>query len=204
MNDVLVELFRHKSWATLTLIEFCQSVPDEVLDATTPGTYGTIRDTLRHIVYTEEGYFARLTGKRLADPLPDGSAPLEELAGRIKRLSPHWEELAQDAFVAVRKVTTNFEYRVRVHTKEGVRTYIVDRTFRAVDGTRWVIDYKTSRHEGSAVVMAQVIHHADDHRTHVLSVLSARGVEGPDLDVWSFADASGEAKHVQVPSGETP
>src|SRR5205823_8433078 len=43
------------------------------------------------------------------------------------------------------------EYRVRVHTKEGVRTYIVDRTFRAVDGTRWVIDYKTSRHEGTDV-----------------------------------------------------
>ena len=169
MNDALVELFRHKSWATLTLIEFCQSVPDEVLDATTPGTYGTIRDTLRHIVYTEEGYFARLTGKRLADPLADGPAPLEELAGRIKRLSPHWEELAQDAFVAVRKVTTSDGWRIP-----------------------------------GAVVMAQVIHHADDHRTHVLSVLSARGVEGPDLDVWSFADASGEAKHVQVPSGETP
>ena len=43
------------------------------------------------------------------------------------------------------------EYRVRVHTKEGVRTYVVDRTFRAVDGARWVIDYKTSRHEGSEV-----------------------------------------------------
>src|SRR2546425_880772 len=36
------------------------------------------------------------------------------------------------------------EYRVRVRTKEGVRMYIVDRAFRAVDGARWVIDYKTS------------------------------------------------------------
>src|SRR3989440_4063793 len=43
------------------------------------------------------------------------------------------------------------EYRVRVHTKEGVSTYVVDRAFRAADGTRWVIDYKTSRHEGSGV-----------------------------------------------------
>src|SRR5712691_3186663 len=43
------------------------------------------------------------------------------------------------------------EYRVRVHTKEGVSTYVVDRAFRAVDGARWVIDYKTSRHEGSDV-----------------------------------------------------
>src|SRR5437667_463634 len=43
------------------------------------------------------------------------------------------------------------EYRVRVHTKDGVSTYIVDRAFRAVNGARWVIDYKTSRHEGSDV-----------------------------------------------------
>jgi ATP-dependent exoDNAse (exonuclease V) beta subunit len=43
------------------------------------------------------------------------------------------------------------EYRVRVRTKEGMRMYIVDRAFRAVDGARWVIDYKTSRHEGGEV-----------------------------------------------------
>jgi hypothetical protein len=43
------------------------------------------------------------------------------------------------------------EYRVRARTKEGARTYVVDRTFRAADGARWVIDYKTSRHEGSEV-----------------------------------------------------
>ncbi len=168
MNDALLELYRHKSWATLSLIEFCQGVGDEVLDATTPGTYGTIRDTLRHLVHAEEGYFARLTGKRLSDPLPEGPAGLEELAERIKRMSPHWEELAQDAFVAVRKFTTSDGWRIP-----------------------------------GAVVMAQVIHHADDHRTHIMSVLSARGVEGPDLDVWSFAEATGEAKQVQVPSGET-
>ena len=43
------------------------------------------------------------------------------------------------------------EYRLRVRTEAGLKTYVVDRTFRAVDGTRWVIDYKTSRHEGSDV-----------------------------------------------------
>ena len=43
------------------------------------------------------------------------------------------------------------EYRLRVRTEAGLKTYVVDRTFRAVDGTRWVIDYKTSRHEGADV-----------------------------------------------------
>jgi ATP-dependent exoDNAse (exonuclease V) beta subunit len=38
-----------------------------------------------------------------------------------------------------------------VYTPEGRRTYVLDRVFRDADGPRWVVDFKTSRHEGSAV-----------------------------------------------------
>lgn len=72
MNGALLELYRHKTWATLRLIEYCQGLEDEHLDATIPGTFGTIRDTLRHLVGAEEGYFWTLTGERLSEPLPDG------------------------------------------------------------------------------------------------------------------------------------
>jgi uncharacterized damage-inducible protein DinB len=91
MNGTLLELFRHKTWATLRLIEHCQGLDNEHLDATIPGTYGTIRDTLRHLVNAEEGYFAILTGERLSEPLPHGPIPLGELAERIRRLGPRWE-----------------------------------------------------------------------------------------------------------------
>jgi hypothetical protein len=43
------------------------------------------------------------------------------------------------------------ELRLRVAAGKGVRTYVVDRFFRAADGQKWVIDYKTSRHEGANV-----------------------------------------------------
>jgi hypothetical protein len=49
-----------------------------------------------------------------------------------------------------------------------------------------------------AMLMAQAVHHADDHRTHVMSVISAIGLEGPDLDVWSYAEATGKVEHVPV------
>src|SRR5437660_1324043 len=62
--DALVEMFRFKTWATLRLIEYCEGLADEHLDATTPGTYGTIRETLRHMVDAEEGYFSILTRDR--------------------------------------------------------------------------------------------------------------------------------------------
>jgi uncharacterized damage-inducible protein DinB len=71
MNDALLELYRHKTWATLKLIELCQSLDDEYLDATIPGTYGTVRETLRHLVNAEEGYLRQLTLKRFWEPLPE-------------------------------------------------------------------------------------------------------------------------------------
>jgi len=43
------------------------------------------------------------------------------------------------------------EYRMRVRTPEGMRTYVMDRVFRDRDGRLWVVDFKTSRHEGAAV-----------------------------------------------------
>jgi ATP-dependent exoDNAse (exonuclease V) beta subunit len=39
------------------------------------------------------------------------------------------------------------EYRLRTHG----RTFVVDRLIRSEDGTRWVVDFKTSRHEGTMV-----------------------------------------------------
>ncbi len=174
MNGTLLELFRHKTWATLRLIGYCQDLADEHLDATTPGTYGTIRQTLRHLVEAEEGYFSILTRARFLtkdeaaafvfpDPLPEGPVPLEDLAGRIRRLGPRWETLAQDADLPVREVTTR-------------------------DG--WSMP--------GAVPLAQVIHHADDHRTHVLSILGSRGLEVPELDLWGYADSAGLARELET------
>lgn len=169
MNGALLELYRHKTWATLRLIEYCQDLADEHLDATIPGTYGTIRDTLRHLVEAEEGYFSILTRERFVskaaaeafvrpDPFPDGPVPLHELAERIRRLGPRWEALAQDTELPAREVTTTDGWRLP-----------------------------------AAVPMAQAIHHADDHRSHIMSILGARGLEVPEpngLDVWGYAESA--------------
>jgi len=43
------------------------------------------------------------------------------------------------------------EYRMRAIEERGVRTYVMDRVFTTKEGERWVVDYKTSRHEGGDV-----------------------------------------------------
>jgi len=41
------------------------------------------------------------------------------------------------------------EYRLAAQAGNTRRTFVVDRLFVEPDGTRWIVDYKTSRHEGS-------------------------------------------------------
>jgi uncharacterized damage-inducible protein DinB len=36
------------------------------------------------------------------------------------------------------------------------------------------------------LLVAQALHHGDDHRTQICTVLTANGYEAPDLDVWSY------------------
>jgi hypothetical protein len=52
--------------------------------------------------------------------------------------------------------------------------------------------------------MGQAIHHAGDHRSHIMSILGARGLPLPgpnDLDVWGYAEASGQAEELKATSG---
>lgn len=165
MNAALLALYRHKTWATLHLIEYCRGLADDHLDATIPGTYGTIRETLRHLVDSEEGYYRLLTGERPSPPLPDGPAPLEDLAERIRRLGPRWEAAAESGDLPASEVKTSDGWRLP-----------------------------------GSVPMAQAIHHADDHRSHILSIIGSRGLEVPELDVWAYAESAGMM--VLDPSGK--
>ncbi len=60
-TDTLTTLFSHNLWANLRLLERCAGLTDERLDATVVGTFGSIRDTLQHIVTAERSYFSRIS-----------------------------------------------------------------------------------------------------------------------------------------------
>lgn len=94
---VLRTLFAHNTWANLKLLEFCERLRDEQLDATAVGGFGSIRRTLCHIVGAAVDYVERINGKRpamlLGEQFP-GFAALKELT--------RWagEELLQAALSA--------------------------------------------------------------------------------------------------------
>ena len=87
MATILVELFRHNLWANQRLLDVCAGLDDEHLDASAVGTYGRLRDTLVHLLATEERYVARLTDRQPERALSerDGFPGFAELRERARR-----------------------------------------------------------------------------------------------------------------------
>ena len=74
-ESTLVELIRYNNWANQQVFEACQKLSEDQLAATLPGSYGTIRDTLQHIIEGEEFYVELLTGHRPQPPFPWEARP---------------------------------------------------------------------------------------------------------------------------------
>ena len=78
--DTLAMLFGHNLWANLRLLERCAALTPEQLAAATLGGYGSIHDTLQHIVEGEQLYFSIVsTGLRGSRP-KDAPATLAAMA----------------------------------------------------------------------------------------------------------------------------
>ena len=48
------------------------------------------------------------------------------------------------------------------------------------------------------VVVVQAMHHGNDHRTHICTVLGHHGIEHGDIDVWAYGAATGAIVSVPV------
>jgi uncharacterized damage-inducible protein DinB len=60
-NSLLQDAFGHHVWATLRLIDSCLTLSPDQLATTVPGTYGSIIDTMRHLVGADASYLFVLT-----------------------------------------------------------------------------------------------------------------------------------------------
>ena len=74
-SSVLTALFKHNVWANLKLLDFCEGLSDEQLDPSAIGGFGTIRDTLQHIVGAEVSYVNRVNDRMPAQTLKRDEPP---------------------------------------------------------------------------------------------------------------------------------
>ena len=92
-TSLLDDAFAHHVWATLRLIDACVPLTREQLETSVPGTYGSIIQTLRHLIVDGDGsYLWGLTGDRvyLLDP---SQMELRELQTVIRTYGEAWSRL---------------------------------------------------------------------------------------------------------------
>ena len=167
----MLRQMRHDVWATERLLAFCRGLRSEQLELTVPGTYGSIRQTLAHIVRSDEGYLIRLLGTLLHEP-PFGDDPkvtLDEIGTHVAHVKDAIERLFARGDVEADRV-------------------IADTPLRRG---------RSPRFEMAAWVPAtQLVHHGSDHRAQIGTILGANGVEGPDVQVWPYAMDLGASREV--------
>ncbi|HBY94751.1 MAG: DinB family protein [Ardenticatenaceae bacterium] len=109
-ENILVKLFEHNNWANSQIIQACSVLSDEQLDAEPQSaTRGSIRQTLLHLVASQQGYLSLLT------------LPIEAR----RNASPAFDELQQSAstsgegLLALARDESSNPLKTRLQTTEG-------------------------------------------------------------------------------------
>ena len=159
MTTGLSDFFRFNQWANLTLLDACAGLSDTQLDwKIGGGTFGSVRETLQHLVSSEEDYAHTLTG-RTPEIEMDESSPFpgfDDLKARVRG--------AGETLIA---------YVEQVDAAKLGQTMLLDA------GT-----YVSPRF----IMVIQVIDHGIDHRSQVCTLLTQQGIEPPELDAWGYND----------------
>jgi len=160
MPTGLSEFFHHNHWANLTLLDFLAKLSDDQLDVSIDGVYGTLRETLVHMLTSEEGY-ARHCGYTAEDrPTPW----LKELTD-----FPGFDELKRRA---------DYTGKALIYGAENAE---LDKVLMLDDGT-----YPAQ----VIIVLLQAINHTVDHRSQIATMLTQQGITPPSLDAWSYNDVT--------------
>ena len=158
MGPHWVEAFRYHHWANLHLLNVCEGLTDAQLELTTPGVYGTIKDTWVHLAGAEQRYVARLADGDPEFSEDEGFPGMPRLTEIISSTDDRLTELA-----------------TRLQPDPDFKASFRDGVYRVEPG----------------VILLQALHHGNDHRTHVCTVLGAHGVEYGDMDLWAYGEAIG-------------
>ena len=171
-NPFLHRQMQHDVWATEQLIARCRKLEPQQLELTAPGTYGTIKTTLAHVVAADENYLIRLSGKLLHDKvfrLTDAET-LDDIATHLGHVKDAIERLFAGPTLDAEHLLTDTPSRAQGAPRFEMRTW---------------------------VPASQLINHGVDHRSHINTILAAHDLETVDLQIWPYAmelGASYEAK----------
>lgn len=94
-QSLLADAFGHHVWATLTLLDSLADLTPEQMETFVPGTYGSIRETVRHLVGSDCSYLFVIGGE--ARPrIDEETMDLAQLRAEMAANGPAWTEVLDD------------------------------------------------------------------------------------------------------------
>lgn len=106
MNEVLLDAFRHNSWATKQLLATCRGLSTEQLTAPAPASFGSILTTFNHLILSDAGYLRSLTGSApswVNDRAE--STDFDQLEAWVEETAQNWERFLSTPIDAERVLT---------------------------------------------------------------------------------------------------
>ena len=159
--SVLETLFRHHLWSNLQLLDLCKRLNEEQLQTSIVGVFGTLGDTLQHLVKAERSYFARIsTGQPFHAPENEGALTFDQMAASLRHTG--------EGFI---------EWAPKVGAEETVE---IQWDNNGIQGPVQV---------PKAVILTQVINHATEHRVQIMAMLTQLGIQPPELGSWDYFEA---------------
>jgi uncharacterized damage-inducible protein DinB len=164
MNQMrsLRDLYAHNAWANARTLAACCDLNRTQLEERAPGTFGTIADTIRHLVGVEDAYLRMLRDEPLEHRGSSDVYYAQDMAWFIQRSA----QLSQEYGDLVARIGPD----------------VLDQPLHVP----W-FDFALTKHDG----LLQVLTHSAQHRAQILSVLGERGIEVPNLDYVLFVREQG-------------
>jgi uncharacterized damage-inducible protein DinB len=119
-GSLLADAFGHHVWATLRLIDTCLALAPEQLQVGVPGTYGSILETMRHLVGADASYLFALTGGRVS-AIDEEHMDLAELRTVMERNGEAWSVLLAEDLDPEAVVVRRREDGSETHAPVGIR-----------------------------------------------------------------------------------
>jgi len=106
-RSLLEDAFAHHVWATLRLVDACLALSPEQLETAVLGTYGSILETVRHLVGADSSYLFVTSGERTS-LIDEDHMDLPELRAAMEGNGAAWsrllgEDLDPDAVLVRRR-----------------------------------------------------------------------------------------------------
>jgi uncharacterized damage-inducible protein DinB len=119
-RPILADAFGHHVWATLRLIDACLPLTDEQLGTTVPGTFGSILDTIRHLVGSDCSYLELLSGGKVAN-IDEEAMDLPALRAAMAANGPVWADVVAGELDPDQVIIRRREDRSESHAPLGIR-----------------------------------------------------------------------------------